>query len=354
MSTDKNEKSVVAGMGVNSSAVVTGVQSSKSQDSEKIIYKSDVMKQLLNMIERVAPTDATVLISGESGTGKKLLAKTVHHFSHRKNKPFLTINCSSLREGLVESELFGHEKGAFTGAYSTKIGLAEMANGGTLFLDEIGELSLSIQAKLLRFLQEGEIYRVGGKEAIKVDIRLISATNKEIEKEVEVGNFREDLFYRVNTILLHAPPLRRRKKDISLLLNYFLEKVAAKQISSVKQFASDSIEKLQAYHWPGNIRELQNVCERLQVLTSDAEIKVEDLPKEILDPQEEVGSGDYDPEVNLHEMEKRYIVKALYHFSGNKAKAAKHLGITIKTLYNKLHEYNLFERFAVHQKRNSF
>ncbi|MCB0386068.1 MAG: sigma-54 factor interaction domain-containing protein, partial [Bdellovibrionales bacterium] len=186
--------------------VLPGVNpASKIIEDKRIVYKSEVMRQLIRMVERVAPSNATVLILGESGTGKELIAHAIHEKSHRKNKPFVAINCGALRETLLESELFGHEKGAFTGAYTRKIGLAEVANGGTLFLDEIGELSPGIQAKLLRFLQEGEIYRVGGKDPIKVDIRLISATNKELDKEVMRGNFREDLFYRINTIMLHSP-----------------------------------------------------------------------------------------------------------------------------------------------------
>ncbi len=191
-------------------------------ENKRIVYRSEVMRQLMRMVERVAPSNATVLVLGESGTGKELIAHAIHEKSNRKNKPFVAINCGALRETLLESELFGHEKGAFTGAYSRKIGLAEVANGGTLFLDEIGELTPGIQAKLLRFLQEGEIFRVGGKEPIKVDIRLLSATNKELDKEVMRGNFREDLFYRINTIMVNSPPLRRRKEDISALVEHFL------------------------------------------------------------------------------------------------------------------------------------
>src|SRR6201986_1983005 len=200
----------------------TLIPQAKILENSPIVYKSEIMRQLMRMIERVAPSQATVLILGESGTGKELIANAIHERSNRKNKPFVAINCGALRETLLESELFGHEKGAFTGAYSRKIGLAEVANGGTLFLDEIGELSPGIQAKLLRFLQEGEIFRVGGKDPIKVDIRLISATNKELDKEVLRGNFREDLFYRINTIMIQSPPLRRRKEDIHSLIEHFL------------------------------------------------------------------------------------------------------------------------------------
>ena len=197
-------------------------QSQQVFSNKEIVYQSEIMTKLMGMVERVAPSNATVLVLGESGTGKELVAQAVHEKSNRAHKPFVAINCGALRETLLESELFGHEKGAFTGAYAQKIGLAEVANGGTLFLDEIGELSAGIQAKLLRFLQEGEIYRVGGKEPIKVDIRLVSATNRDLEKEVQEGTFREDLYYRINTIVVNSPPLRKRKEDIAALVDYFL------------------------------------------------------------------------------------------------------------------------------------
>lgn len=189
---------------------------------KKIVYQSEIMSNVIKMIERVAPSQANILILGESKTGKELIARELHMKSQRKNKPFVAINCGALRETLLESELFGHEKGSFTGAYAKKIGLAEVANGGTLFLDEIGELAPGIQANFLRFLQEGEIYRVGGKDPIRVDIRLVAATNRDLESEVQRGNFREDLFYRINTIVVSAPPLRRRKEDIPALVSHFL------------------------------------------------------------------------------------------------------------------------------------
>ena len=303
------------------------------------------------MVERVAPSNATVLILGESGTGKELIAHAIHERSHRRNKPFVAINCGALRETLLESELFGHEKGAFTGAYSRKIGLAEAANGGTLFLDEIGELSPGIQAKLLRFIQEGEIYRVGGKEPIKVDIRLISATNRELESEVQRGSFREDLYYRINTIVAHVPPLRRRKEDIVLLVDHFLSKGPHSYLNRGQKMSEEAMAVITKYDWPGNIRELQNMCERLQILSDGHMIMPGDLPENIRNPEQKVVVDDYDTSVSLHELEKRYILKALAHFEGNKTQAANALGITIKTLYNKLHEYGEFDRFAVHTKR---
>lgn len=315
-----------------------------------IIYKSEIMGQLLKMVDRVASSDASILILGESGTGKELVARAIHEKSRRNGKPFVAINCGALREALLESELFGHEKGSFTGAFNKKIGLAEVADGGTLFLDEIGELSAGIQAKLLRFLQEGEIYRVGGKDPINVDIRLISATNRELEAEVLKGNFREDLYYRINTITAHMPPLRRRKEDIPILIQYFLDRGTHKHLNRGRQISEDALKIMMKYDWPGNIRELQNVCERLQILSEGHTIMPGDLPDNIRNPDQKIVFDDYDPSLTLYELEKRYIIKALSYFDGNKTRAAQALGITIKTLYNKLHEYGEFDNFAIHQK----
>ncbi len=322
----------------------------QSSDTKTIVYKSEIMRQLMKMIDRVAPSQATCLIMGESGTGKELVARAIHDRSARKNRPFVAINCGALRETLLESELFGHEKGSFTGAYTRKIGLAEAANGGTLFLDEIGELSQGIQAKLLRFIQEGEIFRVGGKDPIKVDIRLISATNRELDVEVTRGNFREDLYYRINTISLHAPPLRRRKDDIQMLVEYFLARGSSRFLNRGRQMSEDAMKILLKYDWPGNIRELQNVCERLQILSDGHTIMPGDLPEGIINPEQKIVVDDYDASITLYELEKRYILKALNYFEGNKTQAANALGITIKTLYNKLHEYGEFEKYAVHSK----
>lgn len=325
-------------------------QSQQVFSNKEIVYQSDVMTRLMAMVERVAPSNATVLVLGESGTGKELIAQAMHEKSNRSHKPFVAINCGALRETLLESELFGHEKGAFTGAYAQKIGLAEAANGGTLFLDEIGELTPGIQAKLLRFLQEGEIYRVGGKEPIKVDIRLISATNRDLEKEVSEGNFREDLFYRINTIVVNSPPLRKRKEDISSLVDYFLTTGAHRYLNRGLKMSKESLEVLLRYDWPGNIRELQNVCERLQILSEGEVVQVTDLPDFVKAPEEKLFIDDYDPSVTLHELERRYILKALNHFEGNKTQAANALGVTIKTLYNKLHQYGEFNKYAIHSK----
>lgn len=323
---------------------------SKVMENKTIVYQSEVMGNLMKMIDRVAPSNANILVLGESGTGKELIARSIHDRSGRKNKPFVAINCGALRETLLESELFGHEKGSFTGAYNRKIGLAEAANGGTLFLDEIGELDPAIQSKLLRFIQEGEIFRVGGKEPIKVDIRLICATNRELDQEVTRGNFREDLFYRINTIVVSAPALRRRKEDIPALVNHFLNNSQHAYLNRGRSVSEDAMKALMKYEWPGNIRELQNVCERLQILSDGHMIMLNDIPENIRNPETQKDVIEYDPNMTLHDLEKRYILKALAHFGGNKTQAANNLGITIKTLYNKLHEYGEFEKFAVHTK----
>ena len=325
-------------------------QSNSIVNGTNVIHKSDLMKQVMRMVDRVAPSNASVLVLGESGTGKELLAHSIHSKSQRRDKPFIAINCGALRETLLESELFGHEKGAFTGAYTRKIGLAETASGGTLFLDEIGELSPGMQAKLLRFIQEGEIYRVGGKEPIKVDIRLISATNRELDAEVMKGTFREDLYYRINTITIHSPPLRRRKEDIILLVDHFLGQNTSRVLNRGRRMSEEAMAVLMKYDWPGNIRELQNLCERLQILADGEVIQSTDLPESILSPECRLSADEYDPSMTLYDLEKRHIIKALNYFEGNKTQAANALGITIKTLYNKLHEYGEFEKFAIHSK----
>ena len=334
----------------NSKQIMWQTPTAKIQESKTIVYQSEVMTNLMKMVDRVSPSSANVLVLGESGTGKELVARSIHDRSQRRGRAFVAINCGALRDTLLESELFGHEKGSFTGAYQKKMGLAEAANGGTLFLDEIGELAPSIQSKLLRFLQEGEIYRVGGKDPIKLDVRIICATNRDLAKEVELGNFREDLFYRINTIILEVPPLRRRKEDIPSLISHFLSNNGHGYLNRGRQMDADAMQSMINYEWPGNIRELQNVCERLQILSDGHTIMQNDLPENIRNPEVKDETGEYDASITLAELEKRYILKALVHFDGNKTQAAQALGITIKTLYNKLHEYGEFERFAVHSR----
>lgn len=326
------------------------VQGQKIIESKTMVFISEAMSSLIRTVDKVSNSTAAILVLGESGTGKELMAHAIHERSPRRNKPFVAINCGALQEALLESELFGHEKGSFTGAYNRKIGLTEMANGGTLFLDEIGELTPGIQAKLLRFLQEGELYRVGGKEAIRVDVRIISATNRDIEKEVSQGRFREDLYYRINTIALQMPALRARREDIPVLVNHFLSHGSQSYLGRARQVHEEAMKMLCSYDWPGNIRELQNICERLQILCDGHMIMPNDLPEQITMPQQKQIMGTYDAKMTLAEVERIYIIKALAHFQGNKTQAANALGITIKTLYNKLHEYGEFDKYAIYPK----
>ncbi len=300
----------------------------------EIVGKSEALLSMLSLVDKVALSSSIVLIQGESGTGKELVARRIHLKSPRKNHPFVTVNCGNLQESLLESELFGHEKGSFTGAIVQKIGLCEIAERGTLFLDEIGELSLGIQVKLLRFLQSGEFYRVGGKNSICVDVRVVSATNRDLEKEVQAGKFREDLFYRLNTITLKMPSLRKRREDIPDLVRFFLN----------QQFEVDSrvLDVFSQYEWPGNIRELENTVERMKVLAEGNTLSEKDIPLGVRVPSlRQISSKKMDLEMTLGEVEKSHILRVLEHYKGNKSKAARNLDITIKTLYNKLHSYGI-------------
>lgn len=312
----------------------------KEQKPAEIIGRSPALLGTISMVDKIAPTSTTVLIQGESGTGKELIARRLHFQSDRSTSPYVTLNCGALQESLLESELFGHEKGAFTGAVTQKIGLAETADGGTLFLDEIGEMSPQIQTKFLRFLQEGEFYRVGGKKPIKVNVRVLSATNRDLESEVKKGRFREDLFYRLNTITLRMPPLRERREDIPLLISSFLEKNRGAN-QKPKKVDPRVIEALKAYDWPGNIRELQNTVERMSILT-ESEIRLEDVPYAIRVPSKSKGvSSEFTPQMKLDDVERSHILRSLDFHQGNKTKTAHSLGITIKTLYNKLQRYGV-------------
>lgn len=312
--------------------------SATKRSAPAIIGQSEKLKALLNMIDRVAPTGASVLILGESGTGKELIARRIHALSERAEMPFVAVNCGALQESLLESELFGHEKGSFTGAVQLKKGLVEVADKGSLFLDEIGEMAPSLQAKMLRFLQEGEFYRVGGKEPLRVDTRIISATNRELEIEVTQGRFREDLFYRLNTITLRSPPLRERKDDLRMLISYLSPGTA-------ERLTAECDATLKNYRWPGNIRELQNALERIKIMAPEGPIGVEHLPGALRGSSGATGSAHRGPEtpvdMSLEDLEKHHILRCLAHFDGNKTKAAQSLGITLKTLYNKLHRYGL-------------
>lgn len=313
-----------------------------SKSGKTIVYKSKKMKSILDVVDKVADTGATVLITGESGTGKELIASAIHFSSDRSNKPYIKVNCGALPENLLESELFGHERGAFTGAVSKKLGRFELADGGTLFLDEVGELTSSIQVKLLRALQEKEFERVGGTDTIKVDVRILAATNRDLLKMVEKGEFREDLFYRLNVIPIEIPSLRDRKEDIPFLIEFFINRYSMNKIKSEIRFSDEALEALINYKWKGNIRELENFIERLVILHDGKIIKITDLPKEILYCNSE--STEFvipDEGINLDEIEKSLIIQALKKSNNNQTKAAKLLGITRHTLLYRMEKHSI-------------
>lgn len=305
-----------------------------------IIGNSPEILELLDMISYVAPTEATVLITGESGTGKELVAETLHRNSDRTAQPFVKVNCAALAENLLESELFGHEKGAFTGADRQRDGTFVQADGGTLFLDEIGETSAAMQVKLLRVLQEGELQRVGGNQTISVDVRIIAATNRDLEEEVEKGRFREDLYYRLNVVTLEVPPLRERQGDVELLAERFIERFAEKNRRTVESVSRECMQHLTAYPWPGNVRELENAIERGVILMRGNHLTEKSLPLALQKHfQENPQAGTAKP-ATLQEAEKVLIKQTLKETDGNKSEAARRLGITRKTLQNKLQKYS--------------
>jgi len=313
-----------------------------------IIGKSKKMRDIFDTIQKVAPSGATVLIEGESGTGKELVARSVHFSSRRREKPFVAVNCSALSENLLESELFGHERGAFTGAVATKKGRFELADGGTLFLDEIGELSQNLQVKLLRVLQEKVFERVGGVRTISVDIRIVAATNKDLQQEMQEGRFREDLYYRLNVVHVVLPPLKDRQEDIRLLVNHFIKKYASERKSAAPVTGVDQeVDRLfYDYHWPGNIRELENVIERVMILCPDSIIRVSDLPKGFKDNVYNTLHLEGIPaDAKLYDtlamIEKAMIERALKMSDNVQAHAAALLGIGKSGLNQKLKKYNL-------------
>lgn len=310
-----------------------------SREQKKVmISQSDKMKPVFNLINKVAVTDSTVLIHGESGTGKELVARDIHQKSKRNKHPFVAVNCAALQETLLESELFGHVKGAYTGAHETRLGLFEVADKGTLFLDEVGELPINIQAKLLRVLESGEIRRLGDSKSIFIDSRIITATNKDIASEVKKGSFREDLFFRINIVHISLPPLRERKDDIPLLVQHFLKTHRINMTE--KKVCPDALRSMMKYNWPGNIRELENVIENLMIIVDDEKIGVCNLPEEI---RGYAGTNDniLDADASLSDLERQHIIKTLSKINGNKTRVAETLGISIKTLYNKLKSYNI-------------
>jgi two-component system response regulator HydG len=310
-------------------------------DRQSIIGQSTAMARLLDIVEQVAATEATILITGESGTGKEVIANALHANSHRKAAPFVKINCAALTETLLESELFGHEKGAFTGADRRREGKFLQAGGGSIFLDEVSEMSSAMQVKLLRVLQERELTRVGGSDVLKVDVRVLAASNKDLQKEIREGRFREDLFYRLNVVALHVPPLRERTEDIPLLAQHFLAMFSRRNFKSIAGFTPQAMQKLVRYAWPGNVRELMNAVERAVVLSRTEYLDVEDMTLLAMDDPtaDEARPFVLSPNLPLEEVEKRSILDALTVCGGNKSEAARRLGITRKTLRKKLEKY---------------
>ncbi len=345
----------------------------ESEDYELgIVGRSEAMQQVFKMIGQVAASDATSLITGESGTGKELVARAIYHHSNRSEKPFLAVNCAAIPEQLLESELFGHERGAFTGATNQRIGKFEQCNGGTIFLDEIGDMTPPTQTKILRVLQSGAFERVGGNTSIKVDVRVLAATNKPLEEAVAARQFREDLFYRLNVVRIHIPPLRERREDVRLLVNYFLKKFARDQKGAPKSISSSALKALEQYHWPGNVRELENVIRRALVVSKGDAILLSELPPEIVSQSSaapatatsaastSVAPGDAtgneavnlarrlfqwarkDPKLKIiPTVERELVLQALKETSGNQVQAAKMLGITRATLRKRIEKFGI-------------
>lgn len=321
--------------------------------NQRIIGASRPMRELLDLINRAGRSTSNVLITGESGTGKELVARAVHDASTRSAREFVAVNCAAIPVELVESELFGHTGQAFTGARAARAGLFEEAHGGTLFLDEIGELPLAVQPKLLRVLQEGTIRRVGDSREKSVDVRVIAATNRDLERAVATGEFREDLYWRVNVIHLHAPPLRERAFDIPLLVEHFLTKIAAKQTGAPLSIAPDALALLTVYGWQGNVRELENTIERAVALARGAVLTVEDLPPKIRESSHQTAAileNAKAKRLTLDELERSYILEILREAGGNKSRAAEILGLDRKTLYRKLDEYRASGADAIEEK----
>ncbi|HEX4341764.1 MAG TPA: sigma-54 dependent transcriptional regulator [Verrucomicrobiae bacterium] len=311
---------------------------------ENIIGESVAMQEVLDVVKQVAPTRATVLLSGESGTGKELIAKAIHQLSPRAKQPMVSVHCAALAPTLLESELFGHERGAFTGAHERRIGRFEQAQGGTLFLDEIGEIDASIQIKLLRFLGERTFERVGSNKTLTADVRLVTATNRNLEALVKAGTFREDLYFRLRVVEINLPPLRERAADVPLLAQNFLREFAEENTKPVKEFTREAMDLLLAYSWPGNVRELRTAIESAVVLCRGEKIVPRDLPLSVrnggatpADPQRALAGGN----LTVQEAEKQLIIRALKESRSNRTLAAKKLGMSRRTLHRKLHEYQL-------------
>ncbi len=310
---------------------------------ESIIGSSEAMQRIFTMVRKIAPTDSTILIGGESGTGKELIARAIHFMSGRADKPFVGVNCGALPENLLESELFGHVKGSFTGAIRDKEGLFKVAEHGTIFLDEVGEITPALQVKLLRALQEKEFLPVGGTAPTHVDVRVLAATNRDLEQEVERGTFRADLYYRLNVIPVTVPPLRGRRDDVPLLVRHFLQRLVEKRGMPVKSIDKEAMAILCDYDWPGNVRELENVLERV-VLLEDGDVIIRDsLPEKLLQNPDRGTKGIFEgtPRATLEDLEKEYLIQVLESTSWQKKKASSILGINASTLYRKIQRYGL-------------
>ena len=316
----------------------------KSHRFDELIGESSPMRKLINRLARVADTETSILITGETGTGKELVAQALHKQSRRREAPFIAVNCAALPDALLESELFGHKRGAFTDAKTERKGLFFQANGGTLFFDEIGDFPLTLQPKLLRSLEERCVRPIGGTSEIAFDVRIIAATNRDIESAVEDGKFREDLFYRINVIQTHLPPLRERGTDILLLAQHFVEQFSTRLDKKIKGISSKAASKLLNYPWPGNVRELRNTIERAVALTMYEKISVEDLPEKVQDYRNSsiyIGSDNPAELVSIHEVERHYILHVLKTVGGNRTLAARVLDMDRKTLYRKLQHYKV-------------
>ena len=321
-------------------------QLNKKFGLENIIGESEPMQRVMDIVRQVAPARATVLIQGESGTGKELLAKAIHQLSPRSVKPMVTVHCAALSPTLLESELFGHEKGAFTGAHERRIGRFEQAEGGTLFLDEIGEVDETTQVKLLRFLGERSFERVGGNKTLSADVRVVAATNKNLKKLVGIGEFREDLYFRLNVVELWAPPLRDRLNDVPLLALNFLSEFAIENTKAITDFTAEALEAMIRYNWPGNVRELRTAVEHAVVLSKSEMIQLTDLPhsvqsRGVIQNEVQLNNPIIEKGVTLEEAEKQLIVRTIKDCRGNRTAAAKKVGISRRTLHRKLHRYGL-------------
>jgi len=313
---------------------------------EGVIGDSPQMREVIERLKRIAPTNATVLIHGETGTGKELVAQAIHQNSPRKNKPFVALNCAALSENILESELFGHVKGAFTDASSDRVGKFEYAHGGTMFLDEVGDMPVATQIKLLRVLENGEITRVGSNEPIKVNVRILSATNRDLEEAIEAGTFRRDLYHRLKVVTIRLPALRERREDIPMLIDYFLKQFTSLHHKQIRGVSAAARHRLLGFDWPGNVRQLRNVVESMVVVDYDGLLDVDDLPEELADapaPSESADSACLVPLVGrpLEEIEKLFIAETLRVTGGNREEAARTLGIGERTLYRKIKQYGL-------------